>query len=71
MQYVNLPNTNVKVSRMCLGTMMFGAQTSESDSLYILDSSLDQGINFIDTAACYLKCICITLITIPRWMRKF
>ena len=55
MQYVNLPNTSVKVSRMCLGTMMFGAQTNESDSFSILDSSLDQGINFIDTAACYVK----------------
>ena len=55
MQYVNLPGTSIKVSRMCLGTMMFGGQTNEADSLGIIDYALDQGINFFDTAASYLK----------------
>ena len=55
MQYVNLPCTSVKVSRMCLGTMMFGGQTNETDSLAIIDYAIDQGINFFDTASSYLK----------------
>ena len=55
MQYVNLPCTSVKVSRVCLGTMMFGGQTNEDDSLSIIDYALDQGINFFDTASSYLE----------------
>jgi aryl-alcohol dehydrogenase-like predicted oxidoreductase len=54
MEYNNLPGTSVKVSRMCLGTMMFGDQTGEADSLAIIDYALDAGINFIDTAASYV-----------------
>ena len=55
MEYVNLPCTSVKVSRMCLGTMMFGGQTNEADSLAIVDYAYDQGINFFDTASSYEK----------------
>ena len=55
MQYVNLPCTSVKVSRMCLGTMMFGDQVNEADSLAMIDYAYDQGITFFDTAASYLK----------------
>ena len=55
MQYVNLPGTSVKVSRMCLGTMMFVDQTSEADSLAIMDYAYDQGVNFYDTASSYIK----------------
>jgi aryl-alcohol dehydrogenase-like predicted oxidoreductase len=55
MEYNNLPGTSVKVSRMCLGTMMFDDQTSEADSLAIIDYALDAGINFIDTAASYVE----------------
>jgi aryl-alcohol dehydrogenase-like predicted oxidoreductase len=54
MEYNNLPGTSVKVSRMCLGTMMFGDQTSEADSLAIIDYAVDGGINFFDTAASYI-----------------
>ena len=53
MEYVNLPCTSVKVSRMCLGAMMFGGQTNEADSLAIIDYAVDQGINFFDTASSY------------------
>lgn len=56
MQYVNLPNTSIKISRMCLGTMMFGGeQLKEADALPIIDYAYDQGINFFDTSASYLK----------------
>ncbi|HZO89472.1 MAG TPA: aldo/keto reductase [Chthonomonadaceae bacterium] len=53
MQYVNLGRTALKVSRLCLGTMNFGPQTSEQDSYTIMDRALELGINFFDTANVY------------------
>ncbi|NLA52835.1 MAG: aldo/keto reductase, partial [Clostridiales bacterium] len=53
MKYNNLPGTSLKVSVISLGTMMFGAQTDEADSLKILDFAYEQGINFWDTANVY------------------
>lgn len=48
-----LPTTGVRLSQLTLGTMMFGGQTSEADSLKIMDLALDSGINSIDTANMY------------------
>ena len=53
MQYNPLPQTNLKVSLLGLGTMMFGDQTSEADSLAIMDYAYSQGVNFFDTANSY------------------
>ena len=53
MQYVRLGRTGLKVSRLCLGTMNFGPQTSEADSFAIMDRALELGINFFDTANVY------------------
>jgi aryl-alcohol dehydrogenase-like predicted oxidoreductase len=53
MQYAQLGRTGLKVSRLCLGTMNFGPQTSESDSFAIMDKALELGINFFDTANRY------------------
>lgn len=53
MQYTNLGRTGLSVSRLCLGTMNFGPQTSEADSFAIMDHALEQGINFFDTADVY------------------
>jgi aryl-alcohol dehydrogenase-like predicted oxidoreductase len=53
MEYVHLGRSGVKVSRLCLGTMNFGPQTSEADSFAIMDRALDLGINFFDTADVY------------------
>ena len=53
MQYNSLPQTNLKVSLLSLGTMMFGDQTSEADSLAIMDYAYSQGVNFFDTANSY------------------
>ena len=53
MLYNNLPGTGLKISRVSLGTMMFGAQTSETDSLSILDYAYENGVNFWDTANVY------------------
>jgi len=52
-QYNNLPGTSLKVSALSLGTMMFGGQTSEAESLTIMDYAYEQGMNFWDTANVY------------------
>ncbi|HYR95487.1 MAG TPA: aldo/keto reductase [Candidatus Binatus sp.] len=53
MQYVHLGRSGVKVSRLCLGTMNFGPQTSEAESFAIMDRALEVGINLFDTANVY------------------
>jgi aryl-alcohol dehydrogenase-like predicted oxidoreductase len=53
MNYTILPNTNLKVSTICLGTMTFGNQNTESEAHEQLDYAVAQGINFIDTAEMY------------------
>lgn len=53
MQYHNLTGTSLKISLLCLGTMMFGGQTDEADSLKIMDYAYEHGINFFDTANVY------------------
>lgn len=53
MQYTQLGRSGLKVSRLCLGTMNFGPKTEESDACSIMDSALDSGINFFDTANVY------------------
>jgi aryl-alcohol dehydrogenase-like predicted oxidoreductase len=53
MKYTTLPNTTVKVSKACLGTMTFGEQNSEREAHAQLDYAIEKGINFIDTAEMY------------------
>ena len=53
MQFTKLGRTGVDVSRVCLGTMMFGGQTNEADSIRIMHAALDRGVNFFDTANIY------------------
>jgi aryl-alcohol dehydrogenase (NADP+) len=53
MQYRNLGRSGLRVSPICLGTMMFGGQTDEATSKRIVDRARDAGINFIDTADVY------------------
>jgi len=53
MDYTHLGRSGLTVSRLCLGTMNFGEQTTEPDAHSIMDSALDQGINFFDTANVY------------------
>lgn len=53
MQYTHLGRTGAKVSRLVLGTMNFGPETSEADSHAIMSRALDAGINFFDTANAY------------------
>lgn len=53
MKYNVLPNTDIKVSKICLGTMTYGRQNSEDDGHQQLDYALEKGVNFIDTAEMY------------------
>src|SRR5918998_6750066 len=53
MDYTQLGRSGLSVSRLCLGTMNFGPETSESDSRTIMDRAHEQGINFFDTANVY------------------
>ena len=54
MEFTQLGRTGLKVSRLCLGTMNFGPQSSEEDSFAIMDKALELGINCFDTCAGYL-----------------
>jgi NDP-hexose 2,3-enoyl reductase len=53
MEYTHLGRSGLSVSRLCLGTMNFGPQTSEEDSHAIMDRALEHGVNFFDTANVY------------------
>jgi len=53
MKYTTLQNTNIKVSKICLGTMTFGEQNTESEAHEQLNYAIEKGINFIDTAEMY------------------
>jgi aryl-alcohol dehydrogenase-like predicted oxidoreductase len=72
MQYTHLGRTGLQVSRLCLGTMNFGPQTSEADSFAIMDTALEQGINFFDTANVYGRKLGegITEQIIGRWLAQ-
>jgi aryl-alcohol dehydrogenase-like predicted oxidoreductase len=55
MEYRLLGRTGIQVSKLCLGTMMFGAwgNSDHDDSIRIIHKALDAGINFVDTADVY------------------
>ncbi|MGW4200762.1 aldo/keto reductase [Streptomyces sp. NPDC004726] len=53
MEYTQLGRTGLKVSRLVLGTMNFGPHTTEAESHAIMDSALEAGVNFVDTANVY------------------
>src|SRR3546814_9619331 len=55
MEYRNLGRSGLKVSPLCLGTMMFGDQTDAKAAGSILSTARDAGVNFIDTADGYAK----------------
>ena len=53
MDYNLLPGTEIKVSKICLGTMTFGRQNNEKEGHDQMDYSYDRGVNFFDTAELY------------------
>lgn len=73
MIYTNLSTTSTRVSKICLGTMSFGAHVDEATAFDIMDRSLELGINFFDTAELYSipwsdKTYGLTEEIIGRWM---
>lgn len=55
MDYIRLGTAGLKVSRICLGTNMLGAYVNEADGVRVIDTFLDSGGNFIDTADMYAQ----------------
>jgi len=73
MEYKKLGRTGLRVSPLCLGTMNFGPQTTEADSFKIMDTALELGINFFDTANGYgggARGEGITEQIIGRWLAQ-
>jgi aryl-alcohol dehydrogenase-like predicted oxidoreductase len=55
MHHRRLGHSNLQVSALCLGTMMFGDQTGQAEAARIVDHAHAAGVNFIDTADVYSK----------------
>ncbi|MBZ4043333.1 NADP(H)-dependent aldo-keto reductase [Flavobacterium hibisci] len=53
MKYTTLPNTDISVSKICLGTMTFGEQNTEAEGHQQMDYAFENGVNFFDTAEMY------------------
>ena len=53
MEYVKFGNAGVEVSRLCLGCMDFPLRLEESESARIVNTALENGVNFFDTANAY------------------
>ena len=53
MEYNFLPTTNIKVSKICLGTMTWGRQNTTQEAFDQMNFSLEHGVNFFDTAELY------------------
>lgn len=72
MRYTHLGRAGLLVSRLCLGTMNFGPETSEEDSFTIMDRALEHGITFFDTANVYgwRKGEGVTERIVGRWLAQ-
>lgn len=55
MEYRKMGRTGLKVSAFCLGTMTFGRQVEEKESIRIIERALDAGVTFVDTADMYVN----------------
>jgi aryl-alcohol dehydrogenase-like predicted oxidoreductase len=53
MKYTTLPYTDIKVSKICLGTMTWGNQNTQDEGFAQMDLALDKGVNFFDAAELY------------------
>jgi aryl-alcohol dehydrogenase-like predicted oxidoreductase len=75
MKYTRLPHTDIKVSKICLGTMTWGRQNTEVEGHEQMDYALEQGINFFDTAELYpvpakKELYAVTEEFIGNWFKK-
>ena len=58
MEYTKLGNSELNVSKVCLGTMTYGDQNTETEAHEQLDYATSLGINFIDTCLLYTsRCV--------------
>ena len=76
MKYTTLPHTELKVSKLCLGTMTWGLQNTQDEAFEQMNYALDQGINFFDTAELYPvpaepKTYADTERIIGNWFQKY
>ena len=76
MIYSSLGDTDIKVSKICLGTMTYGEQNTEKEAHEQLDYALEHGVNFIDTAEMYpvppnSKTQGLTEKYIGTWLKKY
>ena len=62
MRYRKLGKSNLKVSALCLGTMMFADQTGRDEAAAIVADAREHGVNFIDTADVYTKGAAETMV---------
>ncbi|MDT0643150.1 NADP(H)-dependent aldo-keto reductase [Zunongwangia sp. F363] len=53
MKYTKLPNTDIEVSKICLGTMTWGEQNTEAEGHEQIEYALEKGVNFLDAAEMY------------------
>jgi len=75
MKYTTLPHTDIKVSKICLGTMTWGNQNTQEEGFAQMDMALDMGVNFFDTAELYpvpanAKTYADTERIIGNWFKK-
>ncbi|QVY64264.1 aldo/keto reductase [Polaribacter sp. Q13] len=75
MKYTKLPNTDIKVSKICLGTMTWGKQNTQEEGFEQMDNALEQGVNFFDTAELYAvparpETYGTTETIIGNWLKK-
>ena len=75
MKYNFIPNTTIRVSRICLGTMTWGRQNSKEEAFAQMDYALEKGVNFFDTAELYpvpakKELYAVTEEFIGEWFRE-
>jgi aryl-alcohol dehydrogenase-like predicted oxidoreductase len=73
MQTIQLGQSDLFVTPVCLGTMTFGEQVGEPDARAILDRAIERGVNFLDTAEMYpvpprAETFSVTETFIGRWL---
>ncbi len=75
MKYQNLGLTDLKVSKICLGTMTWGCQNNQDEAFEQMDYALSKGVNFWDTAEMYAipptpQTYGTTEVMIGNWFEK-
>lgn len=75
MKYTRIPHTDIRISKICLGTMTWGRQNTEQEAHRQMDHALDQGVNFFDTAELYpipvkKELYAVTEEFIGNWFKK-